>query len=234
VPDEAVERAGSAQAEVAPPAPEARRAPSGGLLAAKAERWAWYAALAIAIVVTLGGVGVLYEDDAYWQHRSSDLARQNSTAHEHLLTAQSDLAGTRSQIEKLQAELQNPVLAIWNVPEKLDGPKWYLAGGVPDTFTYHLNATSTGPMDVSIATFEQFAASIECIDAGTGNTDYCMHHSTMGTFKSWLGTTNVSYDFHLAEGCANYLVVFTAPNPITVMPDVTVTYNPSPTFTGDC
>jgi hypothetical protein len=118
------------------------------------------------------------------------------------------------------------------VPEKIDGPDWYLAGGIPDTFTYHLNATSTGAMSVSILTFEQFAAAIECVDAGKGSSNYCMHHS--GTVKSWLEVRSVSYDFHLAEGCAGYMAVFTSGSSVTVMPDVSVTYNPASTFTGVC
>jgi hypothetical protein len=52
--------------------------------------------------------------------------------------------------------------------------------------------------------------------------------------KSFLDIRSVSYDFHLAEGCAGYMVVFTAPSPVTVNPDVSVTYNPAPTFTGEC
>jgi len=44
----------------------------------------------------------------------------------------------------------------------------------------------------------------------------------------------VNFDFHQAEGCANYLVVFTAGRAVTVTPNVSVTYNPAPTFTGDC
>jgi hypothetical protein len=194
----------------------------------------WYAALLVAVVVTLGGFGLLYADDLSWQRQAHDLARQNAALSKQLLTAQTSLADTAKQVTDLQAELQHPHLGIWNVQQKIDGADWYLAGGVPDTFTYHLNATANGPMSVSILTFEQFAAAIECIDGGGGNTNYCMHHSKKGVVKSWLNVTSVSFDFHQAEGCANYMVVFTAARPVTVTPDVSVTYNPAPTFTGDC
>ena len=194
----------------------------------------WYGALLLAVVVTLGGFGMLYSDDLSWQRQTHDLTRQNAALSEQLLTAQTSLADTQQQVTNLQAELQHPLLGIWNVQQKIDGADWYLAGGVPDTFTYHLNATATGPMSVSILTFEQFAAAIECIDNGAGNTNYCMHHSRKGTVKSWLNVTSVSYDFHDAEGCANYMAVFTAARPVTVTPDVSVTYNPARTFTGDC
>lgn len=194
----------------------------------------WYAALLVAVVVTLGGFGLLYSDDLSWQRQTHNLARQNAALSEQLLTSQTSLSDTQKQVSSLQAELQHPHLGIWNVQQKIDGADWYLAGGVPDTFTYHLNATASGQMSVSILTFEQFAAAIECVDNAGGNTNYCMHHSRKGTVKSWLNVTSVSYDFHEAEGCANYMVVFTASKPITVMPDVSVTYNPAATFTGDC
>jgi len=210
--------------QVPPPGRQVRRKPN--LL--------WYAALFVALVVTLGGFGLLYTDDMSWQRQTHDLMKQNAALSEQLLTAQTSLADTQKQVTDLQAQLQHPHLGIWNVQQKIDGADWYLAGGVPDTFTYHLSATADGPMSVSILTFEQFAAAIECVDNGAGSTNYCMHHSKKGTVKSWLNVTSVSYDFHEAEGCANYMVVFTAANPVTVRPDVSVTYNPAATFTGDC
>lgn len=194
----------------------------------------WYGALFVALVVTLGGFGMLYADDMSWQRQTRDLTRENALLSERLLTSQTSLSDTQKQVTNLQAELQHPHLGIWNVQQKIDGPDWYLAGGIPDTFTYHLHATASGPMSVSILTFEQFAAAIECVDNGGGSTNYCMHHSRKGTVKSWPNVTSVSYDFHDAEGCANYLVVFTSARAITVLPDVSVTYNPAPTFTGDC
>jgi hypothetical protein len=194
----------------------------------------WYASLLIALIVVLGGFGLLYGDDMSWQRQALQLSRENAALHSQLLTAQTSLSDTQQQVTTLQAELQHPHVGIWNVQQQIKGADWYLAGGVPDTFTYHLRATSSGPMSVSILTFEQFAAAIECVDNGDGNTNYCMHHSRKGTVKSWLNVTSVNYDFHEAEGCANYLVVFTAANAITVSPDVSVTYNPASTFTGDC
>jgi hypothetical protein len=200
----------------------------------------WYGTLLVALVVTLGGFGLLYNDDLSWQRQTHDLTKANATLSEQLLTSQTSLSDSQKQVATLQTELQHPHLGIWNVQQRIDGPDYYLAGGVPDTFTYHLNATSTGPMSVSILTFEQFAAAIECVDNGVSNTNYCMHHAQKAvpnwhsTVKSWLNVTSVSYDFHEAEGCANYLVVFTAASPITVAPDVSVTYNPASSFTGDC
>ncbi len=207
-----------------PPPPAPARRPRRSLL--------WYAAMLVAVIVTLGGFGMLYVDDQSWQRQAAQLKEDNGSLHEQLLTSQSAASDAQQQVKDLQAELKHPNLGLWNVPEKINGPDWYLAGGVPDTFTYHLNATATGPMNVSIVTFEEFAAGIECVDAGRGDANFCLHHS--GTVKSFLGVRSISYDFHLAEGCAGYMAVFTAPSAVTVNPDVRVTYNPEPTFTGEC
>jgi hypothetical protein len=195
-------------------------------------RWLWPASLSLAVAVALGGLVLLYEDDSTWQRANAQLTHQNLALHEQLLTSQTGLSEQQEQILTLQSQLKHPQLGIWNVQQRISGSSWYLAGGVPDTFTYHLHVRSTGRMSVSILTFEQFAKAIECVDSGAGTTHFCMHHS--GAVKSWLEVTSLSYDFHLAEGCANYLVVLTAANAVTVIPDVTVTYNPAPTFTGDC
>src|SRR5436305_15232888 len=120
--------------------------------------WLWYGSLLIAAVVTLGGFGLLYGDDMSWQRQAGDLARQNSSLHEELLTSQTSLDDSQHQVTSLQAELEHPHVGIWNVAQDIKGSDWSLAGGVPDTFTYHLRATSNGSMSVSILTFETFAA----------------------------------------------------------------------------
>ena len=195
-------------------------------------RGLWYASLVVALVVTLGGLGLLYQDDISWQHQAASLNSQNATLREQLATTQTDLRTAVGTITELKTAAQHPNLGIWNVPQRIDGPDYYLLGNVPDTFTYHLSATSTGPMSVSILTIEQYAAGIGCVHNGGGNTNYCMHHS--GAVQSWLSVTSVSSDFHLGEGCADYVVIFTAASAVTVHPDVSVTYNPAPTVTGVC
>jgi len=193
----------------------------------------WYASLLLAVIVTLGGLGLLYQDDVSWQRQAGDLSRQNASLRDQLRITQSNYTTAQQTIQDLRTQALHPSVGIWNVQQHIDGPDFYLAGGVPDTFTYHLHATSTGPMSVSIVTFEQFAAAVDCVHQGTGNTNYCMHHQAHIS-NTWLNVTKVDYDFHLAEGCANYMVVFTAGSPVTVSPNVSVTYNPAPTFTGDC
>jgi hypothetical protein len=200
----------------------------------------WTATLAAALLFTAGGLALLYVDDANSQNTANQLNIQNQAlksqtkqAQAQLLTTQTNLTATLGELATVRAELEHPHLTIWNVAEEIKGPDYYLAGGAPDTFTYSLQATSTGPMSISILTLRDFVRGIDCVQNGGGTTHYCMHHS--GTpAGTWTDVTSVSYDFHAAEGCAGYVVVFTAATDITVKPNVSVTYNPASVSTGDC
>jgi len=199
----------------------------------------WSIALGAAVLLSAGGVGLLYLDDTNNQAAihslttaNESLSGRNQNLSDQLNKVQTNLTATLGELATTQAELDHPHLTIWNVPQSLGGPSYYLAGGIPDTFTYHLMATSTGPMWVSILTLEQWAKAIECVDNGVAVTHYCMHHS--GAFMTWENVTSVNYDFHLAEGCADYMSVFTAASTVTVTPNVSVTYNPASSTTGAC
>jgi hypothetical protein len=202
-------------------------------------RW-WTVALAGTLLITALGIGLLYVDDSNNQATIRTLTTQNESLtgrtqilQDQLRTTQTNLTATLGELAKAKAELEHPNLLLWNSPQHIKDNSTYLVGGIPDTFTYHLVATSSGPMSVSILTFEDFAKAIQCIDLGTAVTDWCMHHS--GTpINSWLRVTSVNYDFHLSEGCAGYLAVFTSATSITVTPNVSVTYNPASTATGVC
>ncbi len=201
-------------------------------------RW-WTVALAGTLLVTAFGIGLLYVDDSNNQASIRTLTIQNESLtgrtqilQDQLKATQTNLTATLSELAKTKAELDHPHLLLWNSPQQIKDNSTYLAGGIPDTFTYHLQATSTGPMSVSILTLEEFAKAIQCVDYGTAVTNWCMHHS--GAVNSWLSVTSVNYDFHQAEGCADYLAVFTASSAITVRPNVSVTYNPASLATGTC
>ncbi|OLB92051.1 MAG: hypothetical protein AUI15_21695 [Actinobacteria bacterium 13_2_20CM_2_66_6] len=202
-------------------------------------RW-WTVALAASLLVTAFGIGLLYVDDSNNQATIRTLTIQNESLtgrtqilQDQLKTSQANLTATLGELAKTKAQLEHPQLLLWSSPQQIKDNSTYLAGGIPDTFTYHLQATSTGPMSVSILTLEDFAKALQCIDYGTGVTNYCMHHT--GTpVNSWLSVTSVNFDFHLAEGCADYLAVFTAASSVTVKPNVSVTYNPASSATGTC
>jgi hypothetical protein len=203
------------------------------------ERRLWTAALAAALLVTAGGLGILYADDTSKQSNidSLTIANESLTGRSQNLQAaltvtHSQLTASQAQVDSLSAELKHPTLGIWNVPVQLHNSTEYLSSTVPDTFTYHLKLSSSGPMSVSILSTTQFKDAIICVYSGRGNTNWCMHHS--GAVHGFLGVTSVNYDFILAEGCAAYLVVITSDQAVTVTPDVSATYNPAATATGSC
>ncbi len=223
------DRMGRANEQPAPTAPSA--VPPGRRL--------WTAALAAALLVTAGGLGLLYVDDTNYQNAAKNLTNQNESLTgrnqnlgDQLNTTQSNLTATLGELSTTKAQLEHPHLTIWNVPQTIKGSTYYLAGGIPDTFTYHLDATSSGPMSISILTLQDWSKANACVANGFGPTNYCMHHS--GGYKSWFNVTSISYDFHLAEGCADYVAVFTSAVTVKVTPNVSVTYNPAPAATGAC
>lgn len=199
----------------------------------------WTAALSAALLVTAGGLGMLYVDDTNYQNttraltsQTEHLTGQNQNLQAALTTTQHQLTASQAQVSSLSAELAHPTLGIWNVPQTITGPDYYLAAGVPDTFTYHLKLTASGPISVSILSVKQFTAAVICVQNGQGQTFYCMNHS--GAAAGWLNTTSINADFHLAEGCAAYIAVITAASRVVVTPDVSVTYNPASSATGAC
>jgi hypothetical protein len=203
------------------------------------ERRLWTAALAAALLVSAGGLGVLYVDDANNQAaiRSLDtqiqsLTGRNQNLQDQVKITQGKLTTSQAQVDSLSAELQHPTLGVWNVPMTLHNSSEFLSATVPDTFTYHLKLKSSGPMSVSILSTSQFRDAILCVYNGRGTTNYCMHYS--GSTKGWLGVTSINEDFNLATGCAAYLAVITAASQVTVTPDVSVTYNPASAATGSC
>jgi hypothetical protein len=199
----------------------------------------WIASLAAAVLVSSGGLALLYNDDTGYQSLDRSLTNQNESLTGRNLLLQGQLTSTaaslvdaNAQLATVTAELKHPHLGIWNVAQSVQGPTYYLAAGVPDTFTYNLNLQSNGPMNVSIVSFEQFRAALMCVWNGVANTNYCMHHN--GSAIGWANQTSIAYDFHDSEGCAAYMLVITAPSAITVTPDVSVTYNPAAHATGVC
>ena len=219
-------------------APRAQPPALASVFRPRERRW-WTIGLTAVVLIAAIAIGLLYVDDTNnqatirsLQTRNESLTGRNQNLNDQLTQTQANLTATLGELATTKAQLAHPHLVIWNVPQTLSDSGAYLAGGIPDTFTYHLQATSTGPMSISILTLEDFSKAIDCVHNGYGSTNYCMHHS--GVVMSWLNVTSVNYDFHLAEGCADYLAVFTAGSKVTVTPNVSVTYNPAVNATGSC
>jgi len=199
----------------------------------------WTAALAAALLITAGGLGFLAVDDMNNQDTIRTLTNANESLtgrtqnlQDALTVTHNQLTASQSQVDSLSAELKHPTLGVWNVPAQLHNSSEYLSSTVPDTFTYHLKLTSSGPMSVSILSTTQFKNALLCVNNGQGTTNYCMHRS--GSAYGALNVTSVNYDFTLADGCAAYLAIITAAGPVTITPDVSVTYNPASGPTGAC
>jgi hypothetical protein len=192
----------------------------------------WVGLLILSVLLGATASAILYLDDSRLlaSNRRLDNELQTAKAHVTQLNAQNADLDTRLKQEaeaneSLRKELKNPTLEIWNVPQTIDGPSYLLEGGLPDTFTYHLRATSEGaPMSISLMSYEQYGNGLDCIHNGRGSTHYCMTHTGI---RHWTNVTSVNEDIHEAEGCAGYVLVWTAAVKTTVRPDISVTYNPA-------
>lgn len=222
-----------------PPAPSRGPFSSWAPVGIPRGRRLWTAALAAALLVSAGGIGLLFVDDVNNQATIRSLSNANRSLtgrtqnlEDQLSVTQGKLTASQAQVDSLSTELKHPTLGVWNVPMTIHNSSEFLSATVPDTFTYHLRLKSSGPMSVSIVSTSQFKDAILCVYNGRGNTDYCMHH--VGAAYGALGVTSVDYDFSLAQGCAAYLTVITAVRQVTITPDVSVTYNPAAAPTGSC
>ena len=222
-----------------PPATRPGRAPSAWvpMFRMRERRW-WTIALAATLLVSAFGIGLLYVDDTTNQATIRSLTTENEQQsgriqilQDQLGTTEQNLTASLGELARTKSELEHPTLVIWTLPQQIKGANSWLQGNIPDTFTYHLHVTSTGPMSVSILTLENYANATACMDQG-GSANYCLHHS--GSVIGWLNKTSIDYDFHMAEGCADYVSVFTSSTTITVKPNVSVTYNPASKPTGAC
>jgi hypothetical protein len=199
----------------------------------------WAATVAAALLVSLGGIALLYLDDSNNQatiralnSKNQSLTGRTQNLEDQLTVLQGKLTASQAQVDNLSAELKHPTLGVWNVPQTIHNGNEFLSATVPDTFTYHLKLKSSGPMSVSILSTSQFKDAILCVNNRVGNTNWCMHHQ--GASYGALGVTSVDYEFTLATGCAAYLTVITAASQVTITPDVSVTYNPASGPTGSC
>jgi len=147
------------------------------------------------------------------------------------------IATQAATIQTLQAQNQaladaskHPQFTIWNScggPCTMDSLH-VRAGSVPDTFDLILSFTSTTPVTIHFLTltgwtqFSNCSFQIKCVQPSE-------KADSVGP------TTSLKdYTFKLAEGCANYVVVFQASALGTITPDERVLYNPAATPTGAC
>lgn len=157
---------------------------------------------------------------SHW--RSSSIRWQTSSATYH-----SQLTGLKTKVASTVGNLDKPHFVLWNSCGAA-GPKagcplapgQEYVGGLPDTFTYRVRFHSTMPVTVRIMSAHDYV----CWE--TGN---CDSH-----WWWWQNRRSLNDVFHAAEGCADYLAVFTTTETGTLYPNISVTRNPAPRPTGGC
>ncbi|MBO0702303.1 MAG: hypothetical protein J2P44_11910 [Candidatus Dormibacteraeota bacterium] len=155
-------------------------------------------------------------------------ARRADTTQAQVRVEGKQVGALQRQVATLKKKAANPTVEIWNTcgggPCQV-GPQQVLLGGVPDTFVLHFSFTSTAPVRLSFLTFHQWTQFDNC-----GLDTSCVTSS----YVTYAPATNQSVDFALGAGCAAYLYVLTASVPAMVRPNVSATYQPAATVTGQC
>jgi hypothetical protein len=172
---------------------------------------------------------------AHWKSDSHTKAVEAETSQESSRKWQASSDMYQGQLESLQAKiktsvgnLSNPRFVLWNscgAGGAFAGcsltPGHEYVGGVPDTFTYIVNFTSTVPVTIWIMSTSNFVC---------WETRLCAW-----TAVGWEDRTVLSNGiFHAAEGCAGYIAVFFSTQFGTLYPDVRVTRRPATHSTGVC
>jgi hypothetical protein len=172
---------------------------------------------------------------AHWKRDSHTKAMESETWQKSSRTWQASsqkyegqLNDLQSKIETSVGDLKNPRFVLWNscgaggpfAGCSLSPGNEYV-GGVPDTFTYIVNFTSTVPVTVWIMSTSNFV----CWET----------HLCAWTAVGWENRTSLTNGiFHAAEGCAGYIAVFFSTQFGTLYPDVRVTRRPASHSTGVC
>jgi hypothetical protein len=154
-------------------------------------------------------------------------------------TSNSDLARLqlredRFQIQNLKIELANPTLGIWSEPvlcppSSIQGCAFIQT--VPDTFDYNDTWTSPSPVTVYFIDAISFAACGPVL----GSFNSTSWRTCIGSKAAHQFTSTQGRDvFTDGEGCAAYLVVYSASANQEILPNVSVKYNPATAPTGVC
>lgn len=126
------------------------------------------------------------------------------------------------------SELQHPTLRIWTLSQPIDTKG--LLHGVPDTFDYYINYSSSVPVGVAVLNTNQFVQFANCPYAVAASRLSCV----MGNYASFPPTTSQNQIFTLAEGCGAYIAIYYASTSGTFYPNISIRYNPAPALTGLC
>jgi hypothetical protein len=203
----------------------------------------WFAAC---LLISIVAVASYVANDQAWRQDSRKATEVSNATIASLQTTVSDL---QYKNQTLSAEAAHPTLGTWNSCRAACtiGPDHFREGTVPDTFTYHLRFHSDVLVYYAFLTLPEFARWNDC-PGSVYSTDRAVNRLVAGCVNYWLFNNNapqdrtgegqdVNFDFHLSEGCADYVSVlmpFYANQTATISPNVGVTYNPATVSTGIC
>jgi hypothetical protein len=203
----------------------------GALLGARHEDQHWKPRYDVAVVAVAH-----WKSDSHTKGAESDTWQKSSRMWEaSSQTYEGQSQKFAGQLHDLQAkittsvgDLNNPRFVLWNscgAGGPFAGcslaPGFEYVGGVPDTFTYLVNFTSTVPVTVWIMSTSNFV----CWET----------HLCAWTAVGWENRTALANGiFRAAEGCAGYIAVFFSSRAGTLYPDVRVTRRPAAHATGVC
>jgi len=195
------------------------------------------------------GLAAVFLVGALWYSDDSSLRNTIGRLSTQLGNSQEQLSTTQAQLTVARQEALNPTLETWNVPGTI-GPNSWLAGSVPDTFTFHLRFMSSGDTFFAFLTLSEYVRFNECPGnvyslnpsinrLAAGCIDYWLFNNRppadrVGVFPAGV---NVNFDFHYAEGCASWVSVLMpekARTTLTIQPSVAVTYAPASSPTPGC
>jgi hypothetical protein len=176
---------------------------------------------------------LLQNDASSYQTQLQSSLTQNSQLQSQVSQLQSQNGYLEGRVQSLNLQNNHPTLTIWTScgkPCTTSQTSW-LAGGVPDTFTYHAAFTADYPVGAYFLTLSQYSYFATCPSTGSVESQLAC---VTGTYSFFAPTTSLNGVFHLAEGCAGYVAVFYSDTTAVIHPDVTVTYNPASSPTGVC
>jgi hypothetical protein len=171
-----------------------------------------------------------------WQSAQSQ--GQNLQSQLDNLQTQNNYLST--QVQQLKLQNASPTLSLWGCSstcQTSSGNAWSMStsgwreGGVPDTFTYLPQFTSTVAVGLYFLTLEQYVQFYNCALSTDATTRIAC---VTGSYTYFSPATSLNGIFHLAEGCASYVAIFYSTQSGTMYPNVQVTYNPASSLTGVC
>ena len=179
-----------------------------------------------------------------YQNQISSFQSENGNLNNQINNLNSQVSSLQSENSNLQNELANIqlqtntvyacgngngcTLTIWTACGStsacpLTSGSWY-AEGVPDTFDFYAQFTSSVPVTVYFLSIQQVVqfygcGSISCVS---------------GNYQYFPASTSLDGKFTLAEGCGGYVAIFQSSTDGYMHPDVSITFNPASTSTGVC